>query len=54
MITVNNVSMRFNLGIEKNFSLKQFFIDFLSRKKKTKSEFWALSDVSFDVKKAKL
>lgn len=54
MITVNNVSMRFNLGIEKNFSLKQFFIDFLSRKKKTKSEFWALSDVSFDVKKGEV
>ena len=34
MIKVNNVSMKFNLGIEKNFSLKQFFIDVLSRKKR--------------------
>lgn len=54
MIKVNNVSMKFNLGIEKNFSLKQFFIDFLSGKKKQKSEFWALSDVSFDVKKGEV
>lgn len=54
MIKVNNVSMKFNLGIEKNFSLKQFFIDVLSRKKKEKSEFWALSDVDFDVKKGEV
>jgi len=58
MIKVNNVSMRFNLGIEKNFSLKQFFIDTLSPKKrkdkKQKKEFWALSDVSFDVKQGEV
>ena len=54
MIKVNNVSMKFNLGIEKNFSLKQFFIDVLSRKKKEKNEFWALSDVNFEVKKGEV
>ena len=54
MIKVNNVSMKFNLGIEKNFSLKQFFIDFFKAKKKEKSEFWALSDVSFEVKKGQV
>ena len=58
MIKVNNVSMRFNLGIEKNFSLKQFFVDTLSPKKrkdkKIKKQFWALSDVSFDVKKGEV
>lgn len=54
MIKVNDVSMKFNLGIEKNFSLKQFFIDVLSGKKKKNSEFWALSDVSFDVKKGEV
>ena len=26
MIEVNDVSMRFNLGIEKGFSLKQWFV----------------------------
>lgn len=52
MIKVDNVSMRFNLGIEKNYSLKLFFINlFKSKKKKPKKEaFWALQDVSFDVK----
>lgn len=51
MIKVDNVSMKFNLGIEKNFSLKLFFINlFKSKQKKPKQEFWALKDVSFDVK----
>lgn len=56
MIKVNNVSMRFNLGIEKNFSLKQFFIDmFKSKKNKPKKEeFWALQDVTFDVKQGEV
>lgn len=54
MIKVNNVSMKFNLGIEKNFSIKQAFIDILSRKKKEKSFFWALDDVSFSVQKGEV
>ena len=54
MIKVNNVSMKFNLGIEKNFSLKQGFIDFFSRKKKVKNEFWALTDVNFEVEKGEV
>ena len=53
MVKLDQVSMRFNLGIEKNFSLKQLVINALTpskkRKKKANNEFWALSDVSFEV-----
>ena len=56
MIDINNVTMRFNLGIEKGFSFKQFFVDLFNpkkRKKKKKEEFYALTDVDFNVKKVK-
>lgn len=59
MIEVNQVSMRFNLGIEKGFSLKQGFIDLFNskkrkEKKKEKNEFWALKDVDFKIKKGEV
>ncbi len=54
MVEVNDVSMRFNLGIEKNFSLKQWFVDVGSGKKKERKDFWALTDVSFKVKKGEV
>ena len=54
MVEVENISMRFNLGIEKGFSLKQWFVDVGSGKKKEKKDFWALTDVSFKVKKSEV
>lgn len=49
MINIDKVSMRFNLGVEKDSSLKQAFVDIFTGKKKKKEEFWALKDVSFHI-----
>lgn len=58
MIKLDNVSMKFNLGIEKEFSIKQAFVNFFSFKKKKnktkKGYFWALSDISFEVEKGEV
>ena len=54
MIYVNHVSMKFNLGIEKGFSIKQAFVNFFDpkiRKRKTEQKyFMALTDVTFHIK----
>lgn len=55
MIDIKNVSMKFNLGIEKDFSIKQAFINILGGKKKKKNEaFWALKDVDFHIGKGEV
>lgn len=54
MVEVKNVSMKFNLGIEKGFSIKQWFVDLGKKKKKINNDFWALSDVDFSVKKGEV
>lgn len=54
MVEVENVSMRFNLGIEKGFSLKQWFVDAGRGKKHETKDFWALTDVTFKVKKGEV
>ena len=61
MIYIDNVSMKFNLGIEKGFSIKQGFINLFDpkyRKKrkeiKKKNSFWALNNVSFHIGKGEV
>jgi len=55
MITVKNVSMKFDLGIEKENSFKVKFISLFDKKRRKKKEyFWALKNVSFNVKKGEV
>ena len=56
MIELEDVSMKFNLGIEKNFSIKQAFVNFFNPKyKKRKKEYFrALDNISFTVKKGEV
>ena len=52
MIRVKDVGMKFNLGIEKDNSLKMMFIRLFDKRKRVKkSDFWALKDVTFSVNK---
>ena len=56
MIKVENVSMKFNLGMEAG-SFKETFIALFDKKRrvsKEKNEFWALKNVSFEVKKGEV
>ena len=54
MIELDNVSMKYDAGIEKGFSIKQAFIDILSFKKKKKQFFIALKDITFRIKKGEV
>ena len=54
MISINKVSMEFDLGIEKENSFKQVFINILSLKKSKKDSFLALDNVSFHVEKGEV
>lgn len=56
MIKVENVSMKFNLGMEAG-SFKETFIALFDKKRrvsKEKNEFWALKNISFEVKKGEV
>ena len=61
MVEVNDVTMMFNLGIDKGFSLKQGFINLFNRKKRLekkqnreKNKFLALNGVSFSVERGEV
>lgn len=55
MIEIKNVSMKFNLGIEKDFSMKQAFVNFFTKKGQNKNkEFWALKNVNFNIDKGEV
>ena len=50
IIKVEHVSMKFNLATEKFDSFKEYVIRSI-KKQISYNEFWALKDVSFEVKK---
>ena len=59
MIDIEHVTMKFDMGVEKGFSFKELFINTLDPKKrkerkKAKTLFLALDDVSFHVKKGEV
>lgn len=53
MISVQNVSMRFNLSKDKIISMKEYFVKTLLRQIRYE-EFWALRDVSFSVNRGEV
>lgn len=51
MLHVKNVSMKFNLGIDKGYSIKLLFISLFNKKYRRKKEYFsALNNISFDIK----
>ena len=52
-ISVNNVSMMFNLNSDNVYGLKEYVVKALQRKLYY-TEFWALNDVSFDVQRGEI
>ena len=53
MIKAENISMRYLMNTDRIQSMKEYVVKFLKRVMKYK-EFWALKDVSFDVRKGEV
>ena len=52
MIRLKDVGMKFNLGVEKDNSLKMTFIRLFDKRKRIKkSDFWALKNITFNVER---
>lgn len=54
MIYLENVGMKFNLGVEKDNSMKQVFVNLFTNKKQKKEYFWALKDINFHINKGEV
>ena len=54
MVEARDVSMRFDLGIERGFSFKQWFVDLGGGRKKERADFQALRGVSFTVRRGEV
>jgi len=52
-VKIENVSMMFNMASEKIYSIKEYFIKLVSGKLYFQ-EFWALRDISFEIKKGEI
>lgn len=56
MISIKNVTMRFDLGIEKDKSIKMLFIRFFDRKKRVSKEkpFYALKNINLEIEQGEV
>ena len=54
MVEAENISMRFDLGVERGFSFKQWFVDLGRDKRPRYEEFWALREVGFTVRRGEV
>ena len=54
MVSSERVSMRFSLGIEKGFSVKQWFVNLGKKEGRERQDFYALRDVSFTIRRGEV